>query len=216
MTRIVGIVCGLKSEAAAVRAALPPAVDARVAVSGANAARAESLARELAEAAGVAALLSVGVSGGLDPALAPGDLIVTGRVVRKGEAAPAGEEPLIYGADEIVASAGAKRDLRATTGAAAVDMESHGVARAAAVAALPFLAVRAIADPASDALPRAALGAVAPDGSTRVLATLAACARRPSDFPKLLALGRQSNAALARLRRDLGPIVHGFLRRLDL
>ena len=95
-------------------------------------------------------------------------------------------------------------------------MESHGAARAAAQNNTPFIAIRAIADPADRALPQAALGAVAPDGSTRVLKTLGAALRDPKQFPGLMKLGADSDAALKTLRRDLSPIFGRFFLSFDL
>jgi len=123
---------------------------------------------------------------------------------------------VLLGSDVIVASAAEKERLLLSSGAIAVDMESHGAARAATRAGVPFLAIRAIADPAHRALPKAALGAVAPDGSTRVLSTLIQCAKAPGDFPALLQLGSDSNKALKTLRRDLGGLLGALFLRFDL
>ena len=79
MRRFIGAVCGLKSEAEVLRRAVPDA-RLRIAVSGADAARAESLAAEFCRS-GAAAIVSVGMAGGLAPDLRPGELVV-GDVVR--------------------------------------------------------------------------------------------------------------------------------------
>jgi hypothetical protein len=55
---------------------------------------------------------------------------------------------------------GAKRSLHISTGALAVDNESHVVASVAAVRGLPMTAVRVIMDPVNRELPAAALAAV--------------------------------------------------------
>lgn len=230
----IGIVCGLKSEAAAVNDVIRreklDAAKFRIGVSGANAARAEAIARGFA-ADGAKAILSVGVSGGLQPNLQPGDLILSNQVVDGAggwshsvqtdvgllrTAAPTSIEAVIFGADEIIDGPLNKADIYARTGAVAVDMESHGAARAAQQAGLPFLAIRAIADPAERALPAAALGAVAPDGSTRVFSTLLKCAKAPRDFPALMQLGSDSEKALKALRGGLGLLLGRLLFRLDL
>jgi nucleoside phosphorylase len=122
----------------------------------------------------------------------------------------------LFGADEIVATAQKKSALYQNHGAVAVDMESHGAARAAARAGAPFLAIRAIADPAHRALPPAALNAVAPDGSTRVMATLLRAMRSPQQFKQLIRLGQDSTAATQTLRRDLGPLFAALEKALDL
>lgn len=228
--RFIGIVCGLKSEAG-VAAPFAARGNLRIAISGANAARAENLALEFCNG-GAAAILSVGVSGGLDPRLQPGALVLAHAVVTRdariefepliagpgvpAEAQAAGLGAPVFGSDTIIDTSDRKAALFAATGAVAVDMESHGAARAAKAAGVPFLAIRAIADPASRALPKAALGAVAPDGSTRVLRTLLESAKAPGDFPALLQLGADSTAALKTLRVHLGPLLDRLFLRLDL
>lgn len=229
ISRFIGVICGLKSEARSIRAA---AADERVriTVSGASAERAEAMAAAFCRD-GAAAILSVGVSGGLAPHLAPGDLLIGDAVrTRSGEEFAANssliaafemaETPLqrvtLFGSDEIVASAREKMRLFERYAAAAVDMESHGAARAARAKGVPFAAVRAIADPASRTLPPAALNAVAPDGSTRTFSVLLECAKAPGQFPALLQLGSDSEAALKSLRGNLGGLFRRLLLSLDL
>jgi len=225
------VICGLKSEAAAVRAASSSSA-LRMGVSGASAQRAEALAKGFCKE-GAKAVLSVGVSGGLAPSLQPGDLLVGETVrTRSGEefsadpnllaaialesVATTMQRAALFGADEIIATAAAKRRLYDRYDAAAVDMESHGAARAARMAGIPFAAVRAIADPASRALPAAALNAVTPDGGTRVMSVLLACAKSPGQFPAILQLGADSDAALKSLRGGLGGLFRRLLFSLDL
>ena len=227
----IGIICGLKSEESAVRAAVRDK-RLRIAVSGANAARAEALANSFCYE-GAAAIISLGVSGGLDPALAPGDLIIGEQVIgddggvwechsylrgviRDAAQAAGAKSGVLFGADEIIENTSKKSALYHNHGALAVDMESHGAAKAAAAAGVPFLAIRAVADPADRALPPAALNAVASDGSTRTLATLGAALRDPKQFPALMKLGKDSEAALKTLRRDLGPLFGRLFLSLDL
>lgn len=237
MAAFIGIICGLKSEAQAVSASVDQS-KVRIGVSGANAARAEEIARGFCEQ-GASAIISVGVSGGLDPALKPGDLVIGETVIADDGSIYASDRYLIaaitfahfreseddredlklvklFGADEIVDSITKKSALFHNHGTVAVDMESHGAARAAARAGAPFLAIRAIADPADRALPQAALGAVAPDGATRIFTTLGAAMRDPKQFPELMKLGADSAAATKRLRRDLGPLFLRLFLSLDL
>lgn len=231
LKHFVGVICGLKSEAGVV-ARFADRSKIRVGVSGANAARAEKFATKFCEE-GACAIVSVGVSGGLDPSLQPGDLIVgedvvgddggiyecdrflMGSIKRELDARGAIKGRL-FGSDEIIDSVVRKEALFENHRAIAVDMESHGAARAAARNNTAFLAIRAIADPADRALPEAALNAIAEDGSMRTLATLTAAFRDTKQFPDLMKLGKDNAAAMDTLRRDLGPLFRALFLSLDL
>lgn len=226
-----GIICGLKSEAGAVARAVDGS-KIRVGISGADAVNAARIAARFCEE-GASAVVSVGLAGGLDPKLKPGDLVIGDQVIgddggryesdryllgaiRKETDARHAAVGALFGSDDIIESVEKKAALLHNHGAIAVDMESHGAARAAAQASVPFLAIRAIADPAERALPTAALKAVAPDGSTRAISTLARAMSDPGQFPELFRLGQDSNAALKTLRRSLGPLFRRLFLSLDL
>jgi len=231
MSGFVAVICGLKSEAAAIKASLTAAridpAKARIAVSGANAARAEDLAEDLIKA-GARAVISAGLCGGLDPDLKSGELVIGERVVsasgdvlladrRLLAAAPSGARQVaIFGSDDIIDSAARKAQLFGRYASQTVDMESHGAARAAARAGAPFIAVRAVADGAARALPKAALGAVTPTGGVNVMSVLFECVKSPQQFEEIAMLGRESGAATETLRRDFGDVFGAFLLALDL
>jgi hopanoid-associated phosphorylase len=194
--------------------------------------RREQIAADLeaAVAMGAKRLLSFGVAGAIAPTLRPGDLIVA-RGLRVGQSRAACDpdwregmlgslrgwaagakaalvEDDILGVDAVVADPGAKARLFAATRAAAVDMESAEVARAAARHGLPFAILRAVADPAERALPPAALVAMRADGGIDLSAMMASLARRPGQLPELARLAfdsRRAFAALGRARAFLGP-----------
>ena len=207
-----GLVAGLKSEASALASASPWPV----AVAGGSAERAEAMARGLA-AAGATALISVGIAGALSPDLQPGMLVVADVVIDPEglhmpvDAAlvtalglPANVRTvrgILAGSDTMVTSAAAKHELARRSGAIAVDMESHGVARAARALGLPFAVLRAIADPADRAVPPSAAVCMDAEGNTRPLAVMLALLKRPGDLPGLIALGRDAASATATLRR---------------
>lgn len=232
MSGFIGIVCGLKSEAAAVRAGMKAAgIDeekVRIGVSGANAARAEEIAQGFLED-GAAAIVSAGLCGGLDPALKSGDVILGERVVSaqgdiviadKRLAAAADKfkprHVAIFGSDEIVDSVEKKQALFQRYAAETVDMESHGAARSAAKAKVPFIAIRVVADAHDRALPKAALRAVTPSGGVSVMNVLVDCVKSPQQFEQIALLGRDSGAATEALRRDFGGFLAAFLLVLDL
>ena len=215
-----GVVTGLLEEAAI----LTP-VGARVRASGARPGAAEHLARTLADQ-GARALMSFGMAGGLAPALRPGTLLLPRHIVAPGGgaypvdevwraalAARVGvhEDGAIAGSDIVVRDVAAKAALHRATGAVAVDMESHEVAAVAAERGLPFLAIRAVADPWNRAIPSSALVGVSPDGARRPAAVMAALAVRPWQVVSLLVLARDAGAATKTLRRvaRLGPLAFG-------
>jgi hopanoid-associated phosphorylase len=214
-----GVVVGLEMEADCLRPAFPAtAQPPLIAISGANSARAGAAAQTLIEQ-GVSHLLSFGLAGGLDPRHQPGTLIVASCVIAPGGRRflcdPEWSERLLgvsrdgpgllitelAGSDRPVAGLQEKRRLFEATRATAVDMESHVVAAVAAEARIPFLAIRAIADPAQRAIPRAALAGVAPDGRQQPLAVLVRLLGRPWEIAPLLRLALDSRAAIAALRR---------------
>ena len=220
-----GLITGMKSEAALLYAAAQDGSDPvcpMIAVTGGEPLRAETAAREFATA-GAAGLISFGIAGGLDPALEPGDLILAEGVRLPDEdvistqaswrtafaAAAAGTaDGMIYGSDLAVSRTDDKARLFTDYGVRAVDMESHGVARAAREAGLPFLIVRAIADPADRTIPPAALAGLGPDGEQRPFAVMQAILRNPAQVPALIQLARDAKTALRRLAAAAPSVVN--------
>jgi adenosylhomocysteine nucleosidase len=105
----------------------------------------------------------------------------------------------IVGVDAPLASAADKAAVAVATGAAAVDMESAIVARAAQRHNLPFVVLRVVADPAHRPLPSAALVAMREDGEIDLSAVLGAFARDPGQLLALVRLGRDSRSAFSTL-----------------
>ena len=122
----------------------------------------------------------------------------------------------VFGSDTIIATGSEKQRIGREYKALAVDMESHGVARAAQGSGIAFGALRAIADGHTRVIPPSAAKAVAPDGSIRALSVLGAALRRPSDFGELFRVGRDSAAAHKNLRRSAGHFIPALLRIMDL
>ncbi len=213
----IGIVCGLSSEARCLAGVRSNAV--RVHVSGANALRAYRFAKKLIDD-GATGLVSFGLSGALCPNAKTGSLLLADTVVfpslDKVETSPewtrrlqsaAHEAELsvqvapVYGSDDLIGTPTEKSALFEKTGAVAVDMESLGVAQAAFNAARPFVALRAVADPAHRNIPASAARIVGEAGRIRPLAALGAVLRQPSDLPTFIRLGKESQTGLTSLRR---------------
>ena len=171
-------------------------------------------------------MLSFGTAGGLTADLKPGAVVIPqsvavddGRVYETSE--PWRDSVLrlladgevidtrtMAGADAVVATLAAKRALAAQTDAVAVDMESHAVARAAQEAKVAFLVIRAVADPAGQAIPDWVLGNITEAGDPRYGAILAGLLKNPWDLPALIGLAgnnRKAIAALGRVAGHLGP-----------
>jgi adenosylhomocysteine nucleosidase len=167
-------------------------------------------------------LVSFGIAGALSPDLRPGDIILSDEVIeddrrwvsdealRPRIAALARQigaiEGPVLGARRIVATEAAKSRAWRETGALAVDMESGVVARAAAAVGIPFLVLRAVADPAGRVLPPAALVPLGPDGRPAILRIVASVLRQPSQLKGLLGLALEARRALAALVKPAGSL----------
>ena len=213
---LLGIVAGLQAEARV--ADYRKGEEIRVLCCDASTARAESHARSLVDW-GAAGLLSFGTAGGLRPGLPPGTVVIATAIL-----SPAGDEfeidgewaarlenalkpsldtvrAPIAGADNPVADVAAKAALGRSSKAAAVDMESHAVARVGASAGLPAMALRVIADPAERRLPPSLVAALASERGPLARRVLLETRGRPGDLPALARLAVDYRRALRSLRR---------------
>jgi adenosylhomocysteine nucleosidase len=158
---------------------------------------------------GATTLMSFGIAGGLSSKLRPGSLVVADEILTEFDRYPAVSScaPMIrahvgpiYGSWEIVATPKEKRAIRKQTGALAVDMESGPVARVAMEAGIPFIAIRAVADPVTHGLPPAALLPLDEKGHPNLLAVFGSILKNPGQIPALIGTGNQTRIALRRLR----------------
>jgi adenosylhomocysteine nucleosidase len=182
-------------------------------------------AREAAERllrAGVGALVSWGLAGGLDPALEAGAVLLPAEVIdaRGTRFATAGHwrealAAVLEAHGRVVSgrvasgavltsltpleSVEAKSEAFRGTGASAVDMESSAVAEVATLHGVPFIVVRAIIDTARDAIPPAVAGATVA-GSVKPHRLVLGLLRSPVEIAALLRLARRYRAAMHSLR----------------
>jgi adenosylhomocysteine nucleosidase len=107
--------------------------------------------RTLREPRGATGLASIGFCGALDPALGIGDIVITGERLQRTSGAFVQSRTLCL--DRVAVTAAEKSRLRATTGAAVIEMESAAVAAKAREWGLPFRAVRSVSDTAGEDMP---------------------------------------------------------------
>lgn len=166
-------------------------------------------------------VISAGVCGGLDPRLAPGDLVVPGRVLapdgetltvppgahaRALAAAGAAATGMLVSTRIVVGTAVAKAALRSATGAEAVDMESAAILAAARTDGLEAVVVRAVSDGAGESVPAALSALLGPEGRLRGGRALLLALTRPQTLPRALELRRGSRRALAAVARVLAAL----------
>ncbi len=163
-------------------------------------------------------IISIGIAAGLALTLRPGDWVLADSVNgaatdtewtdRLAARLPEAARGRFLGVDAIVASATEKADLHRSTGALAVDMESHIAARVAHRHRLPFTAARVVCDPVHRTLPPAARVAMKPDGHVDFVAVLRSVLVHPAQLAALIRTGRDAERAfesLLRGQRRLGP-----------
>lgn len=233
MTRV-GIVAPMRAEARTLsrraRRSTPVSLGAGVRLAlaeGIGPAAAVAAAKKLLEE-GAAALIIWGTAGALDPTLAAGDLLLPERILDSDGAQyrvdPGWRSRVCAGLDghvtvhahtllqsqTLVATADEKQQLHERLQAAAVDMESAALARLAGQRGLPFLAVRAIVDTASTAIPPMLSDALDESGRLRLMRLLRNVCLRPGDLSAMFALARGFHAARTTLESLADSAAAGF------
>jgi hopanoid-associated phosphorylase len=174
-----------------------------------------------ARVGGALGVISIGIAGGLAPGLRAGDWVLADTILADGEPIPTdaswtgrlatrlpgAAKGSLLGVDAIATGPAEKAGLFHTTGALAVDMESHIVARVARRHRLAFAAARVVCDPAHRALPPAARVGMKPDGRMDLPTVLRSVLAQPGQLPALVLTGweaERSFRSLLRGRRRLG------------
>lgn len=210
----IAAVTGLEAEARIVRG-----VGVAATPSGADPARTAAVAERMMSG-GASALVSFGIAGALAPDLRSGTILLPRRILDEAGGAigvdrawharlraalrarglAAVEDDLLGGA-LVVAGHAAKAALHRRTGAVAVDLESAAAASVAQRFGRPFLALRAVADPAGFDLPPAALVGIDVAGRTAYGPVLRSVLSHPGQIAALVRLAQHTRAALAALTR---------------
>jgi adenosylhomocysteine nucleosidase len=160
-------------------------------------------------------IVSSGFAGALNPALARNDLVLPYEVIdaegRRFLVEPA--ESLASGiqyarsrlitVDRMILDSAEKEELRRSSGADLVDMESAAVAAVCAEKLVRFLAVRIISDDSRSDLPREVATLLTRSGSYRVGAAIRAVWNRPSSLKDFWTLHERALEAGDRLARFL-------------
>jgi adenosylhomocysteine nucleosidase len=134
-----------------------------LAVAGVGEENAYREAHRLLERVAVGGIVTIGFAGGLADSLNLGDIVLADSVIdqQTGERYDCSAELWrvenahrggLLSAGEVIRSAAEKRKLAGQWGAVAVDMESAGVARAAAESGVEFAAIKAITDTAGTSI----------------------------------------------------------------
>jgi adenosylhomocysteine nucleosidase len=194
-----------------------------IACSGAGPANAQSAARQLISQ-GATRLLSWGCAAGLDALVKPGDLVMPARLIDAdnneitvapewhrsclqalqqipGENAVRIHTGAIVESRNLISSSNEKSQLHSRTKAVALDMESAAIATVARAHQIDFLALRAIADPATMDLPKAIGYSLNDQGNIRLNKLLFFLLRHPLELSGLIQLGLHFNKAKLTLKR---------------
>jgi adenosylhomocysteine nucleosidase len=167
-------------------------------------------------------IISFGVAGGLAPQLRPGTCVIGSAILSGSNRIPTNHiwsqqllqtfpdavSGLLLGVSAPICDPRDKRALHVSSGAIAVDMESHVVAAVGAAHGLPVAAMRVVTDPAERTLPASAVAAMRSNGTTNIAAMIKAVLMKPREIPALFQTAVDAFAARATLvrgRRLLGP-----------
>lgn len=195
------LVCfAVKEEAVPFQRKLPDGVETLVTGMGADAAE-RSVKARLSER-DWSLVLTCGFAGGLNPALRPETVVfdADGNFPLRQALLDAGAVAAkFHCADRVAVTAAEKAALRERTGADAVEMESDIIRRLCRERGIPSATVRVISDAAHENLPLDFNTLMNADGKLNLRKLALAVACHPHKIPALIALGRRSASAAARL-----------------
>ena len=209
------LICfALKEEAAPFQKRCRRHKDVALLVVGIGRANAERAIRNYLEKYSPRLVYTCGFAGGLKPALKVGDVLfenganmaslrgLEARLMTAG--ARAGK---FFCADHIATTVAEKNELRATTQADAVEMESAAIHAVCAEKKIPCVTVRVISDTANEDLPLDFNALAKPDKNLDFGKLAWAIAKSPGKIPQLMALQKKTSFAAHQLANVLEKIV---------
>jgi nucleoside phosphorylase len=149
-----------------------------------------------------ALVLSCGFAGALKPELKTGDIVFSAEPNSPLDAvltASGAKASKFYCANRVATTAREKQELRQSTGADAVEMESDMICALCKAARIPCAIVRVILDTAQEDLPLDFNALIKADQSLNYPKLLLTLIRSPGKIAALLRLQQQSKAAAQRL-----------------
>lgn len=168
-------------------------------------------------------VISAGFSGGLQPQLKRGDIVMANSLVNADQqrlavdfsisqealaATPGLHVGRLLMANQVILRAEEKETLGRQYDALAVDLESYAIAEVCGREKVRFLAVRVISDAMTDELPREVERLIAPQSISRRMGTAAgAIWNRPGSVKDMLKLREDALVASDRLARFLDGVV---------
>lgn len=203
------LVCfALKEEAGAFRKAASGNADVSSLLTGIGRKNAERSFRDFLAHNSPERVFTCGFAGGLNPALATGDVVFsTGDTALNDKLLAAAAKPVrFFCATRIAATAGEKQRLRQNTSADAVEMESEAIQAVCREHGIPCATVRVIFDTANEDLPLDFNQLSKPDSSLAYGKLALAVARSPGKIGALLRLQKRCRFAAERLAGVLAVV----------
>ncbi len=154
-------------------------------------------------------VLTCGFAGGLNPTLATGDVIVSTEdgMLQEKLLAVGAKSSVFFCASRIATTVAEKQELRRTTGADAVEMESQAIQTVCREHGIPCATVRVISDPAQVDLPLDFNSLSKADLSLDYGKLLLAVAKSPEKIPALLRLQKNCRFAADKLADTLAKMI---------
>ena len=204
------LVCfALKEEAGAFRKLASGRTDVSILITGIGRKNAEKSVREFLKENSPHHVFTCGFAGGLNPELETGDVVFfTDDASMAQRLAAAGATPVkFHCAARIATTAAEKTELRRTTGADAVEMESEVIHAECRPRRISCATVRVISDTVDEDLPLDFNSLAKPDLSLDYGRLAWAVAKSPQKISALLRLQRQTHLCAVRLSEVLIAVI---------